>query len=524
MKQRNLKVSGMTAKRHKFGRLSVIVALVAFVAPFLFAAPALALPEITLSPTSGAIGTQVIVSGSGFQSFAGTDIKIFFDNEEIIASPLTVPESGTFTASFEVTDGTEPGTAYVKITTVIGGEVRKSFIVEEPEIELDTEEGAVGAMVTIEGRGFYAGGTMDVYYYLNGSRVNVGSEVTSPTGDFTYTFPIPDSVAGEHRIKVEDALDSSAEAYFEVVPYIVVSRPSGAIGDELIVSGTGFSGGGDVSLYFNNIMMTEEAVDKYGSFDSSFKVPTLQSGIYGVEAEDGDDNRAEVAFTVMAGAGLNPAIGFVGTAVNVSGVGFKTGSMVAVTYDEHEVITAVPGDNGSFSAAFKVPPSSAGHHTVTITDGTNTVTAIFTMEAEAPLAPELVSPEEDERAEAAPEFDWEDVSDDSGVSYTIQVATKDTFAASYIVLEQADLTDSEYDVAEDEELEPSSKESPHYWRVKAVDGADNEGEWSEVGSFYVGSSFTLPETAKKVLIGVGIVGAVFFGFWLGRKTAYARRV
>jgi hypothetical protein len=330
-------------------------------------------------------------------------------------------------------------------------------------------------------------------------------------------------MAGEHKIKVEDALDNSAEAYFEVVPYIVVSRPSGAIGGELAVSGTGFGGSSDVSLYFNNIMMAEETTDKYGTFEVNFKVPTLQSGIYGVEAEDDDGNRAEVAFTVTAGADLNPVSGFVGAAVNVSGVGFKTGTMVTVTYDEQEVVTALPGDNGSFSAAFKVPASSAGNHTVTITDGTNTVTAIFTMESEAPPVPVLISPEEDERAEAAPEFEWEDVSDDSGVSYTLQVATKDTFAASYIVLEQTDLANPEYEVTEDEELEPSSKESPHYWRVKAVDGAGNEGEWSEVGSFYVGSSFTLPETAKKVLIVVGIVGAVFFGFWLGRKTAYAKR-
>ena len=135
----------------------IVASVLAFVVPFLFAAPALALPEINLSPTSGAIDTQVTVSGTGFQSFAGTDINIFFDGEEIPASPLTVPESGTFDTSFEVPDGTEPGTVYVKITTVIGGQVRKSFIVEEPEIELDTEEGAAGAMVTIEGKGFLYG-------------------------------------------------------------------------------------------------------------------------------------------------------------------------------------------------------------------------------------------------------------------------------------------------------------------------------------------------------------------------------
>ncbi len=486
--------------------------------------PALALPEITLSPTSGAIGTKVTVSGTGFESFAATDISIFFDNVEIAGSPLTVPESGDFTASFEVPDETEPGTAYVKITTVIGGEVRKSFIVEKPKIELDTDEGPVGTMVTVQGKGFYAGGTVDLYYYKDGSRVNVGNEVASATGEFSYTFSIPKSNAGKHKIKVEDVLDNSDEVNFEVVPVISLSPASGAIGDELAVIGDGFGGDSDITVYFNNIMMVLDTANKYGSFEVSFKVPTLESGTYDVEAEDGEDNKAKVAFTVAAGANLNPAAGFVGASVIVSGVGFKAGALVTITYDGEEVATAMAGDDGAFSVSFVVPPSSGGHHPVTVTDGTSTVTPAFAMEMEVPPVPVLVLPEDSSRAEAAAEFDWEDVEDDSGVTYTLQVATKDNFAASHIVLERVGLTESEYVVTEGEKLGPSSKESPHYWRVKAVDGAANEGEWSEVGSFYVGSRFTLPNTAKKVLIGLGIAGAGFLGFWLGRRTAYARRV
>jgi hypothetical protein len=488
------------------------------------ATPALALPEITLSPGFGSVGTQVTVSGTGFESFAGTDINIFFDGAEIAASPLTVPENGTFTASFEVPDETEPGTAYVKVTTVIGGEVRKSFIVEEPEIELDIDMGAVGTMVTVEGRGFYAGGTIDLYYYRDGSRVSVGDEVAGDTGEFAYTFSIPNSTAGRHEIKVEDVLDNSAEANFEVIPAITVSPSSGAIGDELMVRGAGFSGDSEVTIYFNNIMMAEESANKYGSFEVAFSVPTLQSGTYDIEAEDAEDSKAGLAFTVAAGANLNPATGFVGAPVTVSGVGFKAGALVTITYDGEEVATAIAGSSSTFSVNFIVPSSSGGNHNVTITDGTNTATCIFTMETDSPPAPVLIFPEDNTRAEARVSFDWEDVNDESGVTYTLQVATKDSFAVSNIVLDKAGLTDSEYDVAEEEKLAPSSKEAPHFWRVKAVDNAANESEWSDVGSFYVGSRFTLSETVKKVLIGLGIAGAGFFGFWLGRRTAYARRV
>ncbi len=507
------------------GILRIFALALALSLPFVLipATPALALPEITLSPSSGSVGTRVTVSGTGFESFAGTDINIFFDGVEIAASPLTMPENGTFTASFEVPDDTEPGTAYVKVSTLIGGEVRKSFVVAESEIELDIDMGAVGTMVTIEGRGFYAGGAIDFYYYRDGSRVSVGDEVAGGTGEFAYSFSIPNSTAGRHKIKVEDVLDNSAEANFEVMPAITVSPSSGAIGDELTVSGAGFSGNSDVTVYFSNIMVAEGSANKYGSFEASFSVPTIQSGAYDIEAEDDEENKAKVAFTVAAGASLNPAAGFVGAPVTVSGVGFKAGALVTIAYDDEEVATAIAGSNSTFSVSFIVPPSNGGNHNVTITDGTNTATCIFTMETNPPPAPVLLIPEDNTRAEAMASFDWDDVTDESGVTYTLQVAIKDSFAASHIVLEKVGLSDSEHTIAEDEKLEPSSKESPHYWRVKAVDKAANESEWSDVGPFYVGSRFILSETVKRVLIGLGIAGAGFLGFWLGRRTAYARR-
>jgi len=196
---------------------------------------------------------------------------------------------------------------------------------------------------------------------------------------------------------------------------------------------------------------------------------------------------------------------------------------VTVTYEGTQVATAVPGNNGAFSVTFVVPPSAGGNHTVAVTDGLSTASPIFTVEMVAPPAPDLLMPENNTKSEAAARFKWEEVEDDSGVTYILQVATKDSFSDSHIVLEKTGLDDAEYDIAEGEELEASSKEAPHYWRVKAVDGAGNESDWSETGTFYVGSSFTLPATAQKVLIGLAIAGAGFFGFWIGRRTAYAKR-
>ena len=92
-----------------------------------------------------------------------------------------------------------------------------------------------------------------------------------------------------------------------------------------------------------------------------------------------------------------------------------------------------------------------------------------------------------------------------------------------MALERKDLTLSEYFLTETEKLSPTKAEEPYYWRVKAIDGASNESDWSDPGSFYVSASrFTLGAPARNALIAVGVTAGVFFGFWLGRRTSYSK--
>ena len=71
-----------------------------------------------------------------------------------------------------------------------------------------------------------------------------------------------------------------------------------------------------------------------------------------------------------------------------------------------------------------------------------------------------------------------------------------------------------------EKLASVKEEHPYYWRVKAIDSAANESEWSEPNSFYVGYSFVLPKWTIYTLIGVGVLFIGFLVFWLRRRTAY----
>jgi len=102
----------------------------------------------------------------------------------------------------------------------------------------------------------------------------------------------------------------------------------------------------------------------------------------------------------------------------------------------------------------------------------------------------------------------------------LQIATDEDFTPASIVLEKEGLTDSKYTITEQEKLEATKKEAPYYWRVKAIDGISNESQWSDSESFYTISGFSRPGWMIHLWWGLGVMGAIFFGLWLGKRRTY----
>ena len=508
----------MKAKYIKILRTLAIAAILSLVGVVMVTTPVLAAPEIALSPTSGARGTEVTVSGIYYESYRGDNISLYFDGREL--DTLVIPDSGDFTTDFLVPDDAVPGRFYVTAKDERGNQLgmRRPFVVEETEIALYPEDGTVGTEVTISGKGLYAGGKVTVYY--NGEKIDDGTEVASPVGEFGYSFAIPESTAGDHEVRVEDALGNSDEADFTVTPSIALSPSSGTTGDRVAVNGAGFGNRIDIAVHFDKAKLSTERTDRHGSFEASFNVPVMPPASYEIKAEDDADNKGKAEFTISAGIDLSQYEGNVGTMLTVSGIGFLVNRGVTVAYDDIQVNTADTDSNGAFSVTFVVPASIGGDHTITVGDGISEVMRIFTMESEAPPVPALLLPEEGDKSKAEAYFAWEEVDDPSGVTYTLNIATDADF--SYIVLKNEGLTSSDYILTTVEKLSPTKKEAPYYWMVKAADGASNESDWSVPSSFYVSSGFAITGTTKNVLIGLGVAGGVFLGFWLGRRTAYSQ--
>ena len=469
-------------------------------------------PQITLSPASGPSGTEVTVTGTGFGR--SSDIEyVELDNDEvdIESGDEDTSRYGSFDFTFLVPPE-DLDTYDLQVEDEDGNTAEAEFtIVVAAATSLSLTTGYVGTEVTVTGTGFRAGTAITITLCNRQFSTAAQSD-----GSFSASFNIPTCPAGTHEMTISDGT-STATATFEVKASASLSQNQGHVGTEVTVTGTGFKAASPVAITFANKQEAATITDGYGSFSASFTVPGVLPGTHRVRISDGT-NTAEANFEIRTSASLSATTGHVGTNVTVSGVGFEVGKTATITYGGTEVAKATVAGDGTFSATFNVPASASGQHTIVVTDGTNTQQFTFAVESDAPSPPTPLEPEMGVKAKSTAYFDWEEVTDPSGVTYTLQIATDADFSQDSIVLEKTGITQSEYTITKDERLESVRKDTPYHWHVRAVDGASNESLWSGAGQFYVGVQFALGQTLIYVLLGIGILLAGIIGFWLGRKS------
>jgi hypothetical protein len=118
-----------------------------------------------------------------------------------------------------------------------------------------------------------------------------------------------------------------------------------------------------------------------------------------------------------------------------------------------------------------------------------------------------------------PTFEWSEVSDDSGVYYSLQIADSASVTSTGEfadpVVSKEGLVGTNYTLGKTEALPYGT----YYWIVQAVDGAENAGNWTAAYSFRAG---LLPLWAFIVII-VAIVagiGTLVYFFVIRRRIHY----
>ncbi len=482
-------------------------------------------PVINIDPDDGTVGSEVEINGTGFGP--SETISVEYDGQIIAYSGdddtnssgafgdtvIAIPPSVAGEHTITVADETPSASAEVEFTV-------------EAEITVSPDSGTAGTTVQISGTGF--AGEVNVIINFNGQAANTGT--TDAQGSFSVTIAPTITTPGSYNIDADDGTNSASSSFEISTVTLTVTPPTGEAGTPVTVLGTGYLPNQFIIITFNDINvapLTES--NSNGAFAAQFEVPISTPGTHTITASDGTNTRdADFPITAPPATGsISPVTsvttpGYVGSQLTLRGDGFTPSETIIITYAGTQLITATAGTDGRFSATIEVPESKGGEHTVTVTGAvsSSSLEYIFTMESTAPAIPSPLKPEMDVKTKAEAFFDWQDVDDPSGVTYTLQIATDENFAESAIVLEKTGLTLSEHTVSVEDRLMSVSQEAPYYWRIRALDKAGNESPWTGIGSFYVGSSFGISQGVIYTLIGVGALLLAAFTFWMGRKTAY----
>jgi 5-hydroxyisourate hydrolase-like protein (transthyretin family) len=376
---------------------SATIGLLAFAIP---ATPAYAgSPTIAVTPTTGASGATVSVSGTGWAAFdslrislvegTSTTFMCFLDADStgtVHSQTCTVPTSVTqgaytLTAADSTLSASTPFTVNPGIT-VLGFDSDSAVRV------------ASGQTVGLTGSGFTASSTLKATF--NGTAAALSPVVTTTAdGQFSGTgFVIPTATtAGTYPVKVTDGSGKSATVHLQVYKATLTATPAaGVSGATVGLSGTGWPAN-DISMRVELNVGTAQnfvcftSTDGNGNLGASCTVPTgLIQGSYNLVVED-NSLAVTVPFTLNPGItalgfGGSPVINAAaGQTVGLTGSGFAANSALKATFKAKAIAltfaTSTTTD-GAFTGTGIVIPAATktGIYPITVTDASSNTATI----------------------------------------------------------------------------------------------------------------------------------------------------
>jgi RHS repeat-associated protein len=317
-------------------------------------------PQITsITPSSGVVGTQVTVNGSGFQSNQGSNTfssaigyawnVVSWSDTQIVATASSLPGSNTVHV------------------TVNGGASNSDlvFTMPNPVVSGFSPIGApVGSQVQISGSGFGAsqGSSTASFNFTNASIISWSDTL------ITATVPAG-ATTGSVRASVGGVTSGATAAFFVSNLFAnAVSPAAGPIGTQVTVTGNGFgSSQGTSTITFNNIAAT--SILSWTDTQIVANIPTGATTGGVIVKVNSTSSNGNPVFTVGPASvtGVNPTSGLPGTQIQISGSGFgTTQGTSSVTFSNGWTATTSGWSDTLITAAV---PSSATTGWVKVTVG-----------------------------------------------------------------------------------------------------------------------------------------------------------
>jgi YD repeat-containing protein len=331
-------------------------------------------PVITsISPTSGAAGTNVTFTGTNFGTAMGNSLVFFSGATEPVNGGIfpTTWTSTSFIAQVPAGTVTGPVTVFVNGQTSNG--VCFAVTSSTPCINsISPQSGATNTTVTISGINF---GTRQGQstVTLNGTAATVSS-----WGSTSIQFQVPTPASSGNIVVTVGGIVSNAVPF--IVPGPIISNISpdlGKAGTPVTITGTGFgSPQGSSTIKFNGTTATPSIWNA-----TSITVPVPAGATTGpVVVTVNSQSSSGVVFTVPSTptiSSLSPTSGPVNGTVTVTGSGF--GSPQGTGTITFNGIQARPFSWSDSSIQVPVPPGATTGPLVVTTGGTNSNGTTFTV-------------------------------------------------------------------------------------------------------------------------------------------------
>jgi len=349
-------------------------------------------PGITLIPSSGGTGTNVLVTGSNFAA-GDTGCTITSSPSGLISNPVCAISATAMSGSFLVAPGTHDDYT-VLVTGTTGDQGRATFHAPPaPTLELDPVTGEAGTPVNASGSN-YLGTTC--LLTSSPSGLFTSSSCSLSGGELTGSFAVASGAfAGTvYTITAASNLGESATATFAVVTgpvgTLTLTPTLGPRGTPVVGTASGFAT--DTACILTSspagiLSSPSCTMTGAGNVNVGFTVAaTAVPGTYTILAVGNTGKSAAGDFEVTAPPltmTLNPTSGPVGTAVTVSGSGYA-GLTCALSSTPSGLFTsATCSISGvTLSGGFTVASGATGGYTVTVeTDIAESKTATFTVTA-----------------------------------------------------------------------------------------------------------------------------------------------
>jgi RHS repeat-associated protein len=307
----------------------------------------------SLSPTTGAVGASVTITGTNFGATQGSG-SVSFNG-----TAATVTSWSATSIVVSVPSGATTGNVVVTASSQASNGVNFTVVPAPSVTSLSPNSGAAGVSVTIAGTNF--GVTQG-----NGSVSFNGTSVTPLSWSATSVVAAVPSSATTGNVVVNASGVASNGVNFTVLPtpsITSLSPTSGPVGTSVTITGTNFgSSQGSSTVTFDGAPAT---VTSWSATSIATTVPSgATTGNIVVFASGVNSNGSSFTVTEsLSISGLSPTSGAVGSGVSISGTGFGAtqgsstvslnGASATVTnWSDTDINTIVP--SGASSGPFSV--------------------------------------------------------------------------------------------------------------------------------------------------------------------------